>query len=167
MAYYTERSIKHWSVRCTNNRCASNQSTDPEGSRSQSSHIAFWRHFTAKQDMGKCWISFDSTLTRACKPMTRSNLIVLVTLTWLDHVMTRKNFIRLWLEGLVTLNRQRWLGHITGTYPHFSNKFPQGPHSSICISNLWKKQLQNSISSFWIKFYIHWFMLSRDCYFIK
>ena len=96
MAYYTERSIKHWSVRCTNNRCASNQSTDPEGSRSQSSHIAFWRHFTAKQDMGKCWISFDSTLTRACKPMTRSNLIVLVTLTWLDHVMTRP-----WLEKIL------------------------------------------------------------------
>jgi len=32
---------------------------------------------------------------------------------WLDSDSTWKNFWWLWLEGLVTLTRQKWLGHIT------------------------------------------------------
>jgi len=37
MLYYTDLSIKRWSVKCADKWCASNQSTDPEGSCSQSS----------------------------------------------------------------------------------------------------------------------------------
>ena len=33
-------------------------------------------------------------------------------LTRLDQIMTRKNFRWLWLVRLVTLTRQKWLGHI-------------------------------------------------------
>jgi len=69
-----------------------------------------------KMSKKKREILCDSTLTRACKPMTRSDSTVLVTR--LDQVMTltltRKNFRWLWLEGLVTLTRQKLLGLITG-----------------------------------------------------
>jgi len=39
------------------------------------------------------------------------------TKSWLHSGSTRKNFMWLWLEELVTLTRQKWLGHITEANP--------------------------------------------------
>ena len=53
--------------------------------------------FRAKQTTtyGKYSILSDTTLTRACKPMTR-------WFSWLDSDSTRKIFRYVWLKGLVT-----------------------------------------------------------------
>jgi len=73
------------------------------------------------------WLDIDSNLqTNDSKWLDGSRDS---TLTWLDRVMTltltRKNFGWLWLEGLVTLTRQKWLGHITG-------RNPQRHHPAAC-----------------------------------
>jgi len=50
----------------------------------------------------KCEISCDSTLTQACKPMTRSDSTVLVTRSDSNRPSddsARKNFRRLWLDS--------------------------------------------------------------------
>jgi len=53
-----------------------------------------WHHFvlrwgpiSSEKSKRKCWISIDSTLTQANKPMTQSHSTVLATP--LDQVMTR------------------------------------------------------------------------------
>jgi len=78
--------------------------------------MACWAPFRSKKmSQKKREISCDSTLTRVCKPMTRqfSSLDSDSTRPSHDSDSTRKNFGWLWLEGLVTLTRQKWLGHIT------------------------------------------------------
>ena len=83
--------------------------------------MACWAPFHSKKIwLKKREILRDSTLTRACKPMTRSTSTILVTRLWLDQVMTLTRLwldqvmtlTRLWLEGLVTLTRKKLLGHI-------------------------------------------------------
>ena len=45
--------------------------------------------------------------------VTRPFLWLHSTKSWLDSDSIRQNCRWLWLEGLVTLTRQKWLGHIT------------------------------------------------------
>ena len=80
----------------------------------------FGCHFIEKrQEKFEIW--FDTTLTRACKPIALKDSTVLVIRPWLDSIKSRldsdsawNNFGSLWLDALVTLTWQGWLGHITG-----------------------------------------------------
>jgi len=49
--------------------------------------LSRWAPFRSTKRQEKCYVSFESTVTQACKPMARSDLTVLATR--LDQIMNQ------------------------------------------------------------------------------
>ena len=75
--------------------------------------------------MTRHWLELVNQWLKETRPILRLD----TTKTWLDSDSARQNFRWLWLEGLVTLTLQKWLGHITGLRKNNLKQLPAKIHS--------------------------------------